>query len=149
MSKPNAEWAWDQGPIGRLIKIAHITLRRELEEQLKEVGLTYSQWSALAVISHFDGITSSELELILMIERSSITSLINGMVSKCLVVRREDPDDARYKHIYLTDDGKKLADQTQHFTRIVEDRVKAGFSPEEFETLRDLMIKMIGLFKKR
>jgi MarR family transcriptional regulator for hemolysin len=149
MSKPNAKWAWDQGPIGRIIKIAHVTLRRKLEEQLKEVGLTYSQWSALAVISHFDGITSSELELILMIERSSVTSLINGMVSKSLVVRREDPDDARYKHIYLTDEGKKLADQTQHFTRIVEDRVKAGFSPEEFETLRELLIKMIGLFKKR
>jgi MarR family transcriptional regulator, transcriptional regulator for hemolysin len=149
MSKPNANWAWDQGPIGRLIKIAHVTLRRELEEQLKEVGLTYSQWSALAVISHFDGITSSELELILMIERPSVTSLINGMVSKGLVVRREDPDDARYKHIYLTDDGKMMADQTQHFTRIVEDRVKAGFSLEEFETLRELLIKMIGLFKKR
>jgi MarR family transcriptional regulator for hemolysin len=149
MSKPNAKWAWDRGPIGRLIKIAHVTLRRELEEQLKEVGITYAQWSALAVISHFEGITSSELELILMIERPSVTSLINGMVSKGLVVRREDADDARYKHIHLTVDGKRLADQTQHFTQMVEDQVKAGFSPEEFETLRELLIKMIGLFKKQ
>jgi MarR family transcriptional regulator for hemolysin len=149
MANLNSEWAWDQGPIGRLIKVAYITLRRELEEQLKEVGLTHAQWSALTVISHFEGITSSELELILMIERPSVTSLINGMVSKNLVIRRDHPDDGRSKQIFLTEHGKKLAEQTKHFTQLIEDQVKAGFTQEEFETVRKLLIKMIGLFKEK
>lgn len=129
-----------------MIKVSYITLRREVEEQLKPMGLTHTQWSALGIIHHFPGITSSELELILMIERPSVTSLVNGLVKKRLVIRQDHPNDARYKQIFLTDEGKKLADQTQHFAQIVEDRVKAGMSPEEFETLKKLLVKMVGLF---
>lgn len=149
MSKPNADnadWSWDRGPIGRLVKTAHIVLRRELEEQLKQVDLTHAQWSALTVIRHFGVVTASELELILMIERPSVTSLINGMVRKGLVVRRSDPKDARFKQIFLTEKGKQLAEETQYFTRIIEDRVKEGLTQAEFEELRSLLIKMIGIF---
>lgn len=146
MNKPNEEWAWDRGPIGRTVKIAHITLRRQLEERLRETGLTHAQWNALAVIRHFDGITASQLERILMVERPSVTSLLNGLEKRGLVVRREHPEDGRYKLLHLTEAGRRLAEQTAHFTREIEDRVKAGMTEEEFETLRALLIKMIGLF---
>lgn len=145
-NKNNLPWEWNSGPIGRLVKVAYITLRREIEEQLKPIGLTHTQWSALGIINYFPGITSSELELILMIERPSVTSLINGLVKKGLVIRRDHPDDARYKQIFLTEEGESLAIQTQHFTKLVEDKVKDGLSPEEFEMLKTLLVKTVKLF---
>ncbi|CAG7630496.1 MarR family winged helix-turn-helix transcriptional regulator [Paenibacillus allorhizosphaerae] len=144
--KTASSWEWNNGPVGRLIKTTYITLRRELEKQLKPTGLSHTQWSALGTISHFPGVTSSELELILMIERPSVTSLINGLVNKKLVVRRDHPGDARSKQIFLTEAGQQLADETQHYAQIVEDRVKEGMSPEEFETLKALLVKTVGIF---
>lgn len=141
-------WQWDKGPIGRLVKTGYITLRREVEEQLRPTGLTHTQWSALGIIHHFPGITSSQMEHILMIERPSVTSLMNGLAGKGLIVRKDHPDDGRYKQIYLTDEGEKLAEETQHFSGIVENRVKEGMSETEFETLKSLLVKMVILFEK-
>lgn len=140
------EWQWDQGPIGRIVKTAYITLRREIEQLLRPVGLTHTQWSALGVLLHYPGITPSQLEQILMIERPSVTSLVNGLEGRGLVVRRVSPEDGRSKQIFLTDAGRKLAEETRHFAQIVEDRVKRGMTEDEFETLKALLVKMVSLF---
>ncbi|MCU6711936.1 MarR family transcriptional regulator [Paenibacillus sp. J5C_2022] len=142
------DWQWDKGPIGRLIKTGYITLRREVEELLRPLGLTHTQWSALSVIKHLPGISPSQLEPILMIERPSVTSLLNGLANKGLIIRKDHPKDGRYKLIYLTDEGLKLAEETQHFTTVVEERIKEGMTADEFETLKALMVKMVSLFAK-
>lgn len=141
-------WQWENGPIGRLVKTGYITLRREVEELLVPVGLTHTQWSALSVIRHYPGITPSQLEPILMIERPSVTSLMNGLEGKGYVIRKDHPSDGRSKQIFLTDTGRKMAEDTQHFTAILEERVKEGMTASEFETLKALLIKMVGLFEK-
>ncbi|TVY04165.1 MarR family winged helix-turn-helix transcriptional regulator [Cohnella terricola] len=142
------DWQWDKGPIGRLVKTGYVTLRREVEELLRPLGLTHTQWSLLSVIRHFPGISPSQLEPILMIERPSVTSLLNGLESKELIIRKNHPQDGRYKLIYLTETGLKLAEETQHFTTVVEERVKDGMTADEFESLKALLVKMVDLFAK-
>lgn len=142
------EWQWNNGPIGRLIKTSYITLRREVEELLRPLGLTHTQWSALSVIRHYPGITPSQLEPILMIERPSVTSLMNGLESKGFIFRKDHPSDGRSKQIYLTGAGLKMAEDTQHFTAVLEERVQAGMTAAEFDTLRALLIKMVGVFEQ-
>lgn len=117
-----------------------------MEEMLRPLGLTHTQWSALNVIRHFPGISPSQFEPILMIERPSVTSLLNGLAGKGYIVRKDHPKDGRYKLIYLTDAGLKLAEETQHFTAIVEERVKSGLTAEEFKSLNTLLVKMVKLF---
>ena len=131
-----------------MVKTGYISLRREMEELLRPLGLTHTQWSALGVIRHFPGISPSQLEPILMIERPSVTSLLNGLTSKGWIIRKDHPKDGRYKLIYLTDAGMKLAEETQHFTSVVEERIKEGMTADEFESLKALLVKMVGLFAK-
>lgn len=141
------KWKWDEGPIGRLVKTAYITLRRDLEEMLRPLGLTHTQWSALGIIRYVPGISPSQLEPILMIERPSVTSLLKGMESKGLIIRKDHPQDGRSKMIYLTDKGLKLAKETEAFTAILEERVKAGMTADEFETLKSLLVKLVRIFE--
>ena len=115
---------------------------------MRPLGLTHTQWSALGVIRHFPGISPSQLEPILMIERPSVTSLLNGLTRKGWIIRKDHPKDGRYKLIYLTDAGMKLAEETQHFTSVVEERIKEGMTADEFESLKTLLVKMVGLFPK-
>ncbi|TJY42903.1 MarR family transcriptional regulator [Cohnella pontilimi] len=141
------EWQWDNGPIGRLVKTTFITLRREVEKLLGPTGLTHTLWSALSVIRHFPGITPSQLEPILMIERPSVTSLLNGLENKGFIIRKDHPEDGRSKQIYLTEAGLKMAAETQHLTAVVEERVKVGMTKEEFETLKALLVKTVRIFE--
>lgn len=149
MSASSAEWQWDNGPIGRLVKVGYITLRREVEELLRPLGLTHTQWSALGIIRHYPGISPSQLEPILMIERPSVTSLLNGLAGKGFIIRKDHPQDGRSKQIYLTDTGLRLAEETQHFTTIVEERVQGGMTADEFETLKGLLVKMVSVIERR
>lgn len=57
------------------------------------------------------------------------------------------PKDGRYKLIHLSEEGEKLAVETQHFTSEVERQAKEGMTAEEFETLRRLLIKLVGVFE--
>jgi len=136
-------WIWNRGPVGRLLKIAHIAMRRELEALTRQAGLTATQWSALGVLYHFPGVTNADLETILSIERPSVTSLIQGMERKGWVVRREHPTDARSRQIFLTDEGKKLAEETLHFAETVDRKALRNFSGEEESLFRALLEKLI------
>jgi Transcriptional regulators len=141
-------WHYEHGPIGRLMKVGYILLRREMQDLLKASGLTHTQWSALGVLLHSPGITSSELEHILMIERPSVTSLMNGLEKRGLIEKRNDPKDGRSKQIFLTDAGLKLAEQTQHFGMEVEQRVKKAMADEDLEMLKKYLLKMIRALEK-
>lgn len=137
------QWEWNRGPLGRLVKIAYISLRREVEAMLRPLGLTHTQWSTLGILYHFPGLTNADLETILHIERPSVTSLINGMERKGWVTRKANPKDARSKLIYLTENGKALAESTMHFGRLVDQKVLRGFTEEEKLLLRKLLEKLI------
>lgn len=141
-------WHWETEPIGRLIRIANRALRRELRKQLKPFGMSPTQWSALGIIRSHPGVLASELEKMLSIERPSVTSLIQGLMKKKWVYRREHPDDGRYKLLYLTDKGEQMASETEYFAEIIDARVREKFSSDEFETLRRLLIKMIHSFEQ-
>lgn len=149
MMDEDLNWQWKEGPIGRLIKVGFITLRREMQDLLKSSGLTQTQWSALGVIRHYPGITSSELEHILMIERPSVTSLMNGLSKKGFVIRKGDTADGRYKRIFLTETGLLMAEQTQHFANEVEKKVKGSMEESDFEMLKLLLIKMVDALEQK
>lgn len=137
------KWEWDRGPTGRLVKIVYTALRRELERLAREAGLTASQWSALGVLYHFPGCTNSDLEAILLIERPSVTSLIQGMEKKGWVLRAADAQDGRAKRIYLTESGKALAEQTRSFAELADRKVLGALDEAEREELRRLLAKVI------
>lgn len=136
-------WEWERGPIGRLLKIAYTTLRRELERMTRQAGLTQAQWSALGILYHFPGSTNSDLERILLIERPSVTSLIKGMERRGWVARKDDPQDARSKRFYLTESGKALAEETRSLAELADRHVLGALTDDERAQLRKLLEKVI------
>jgi len=136
-------WEWNRGPIGRLLKIAYLAMRKELEVMTRQAGMTSTQWSALGVLYHYPGLTNADLEHFLHIERPSVTSLINGMEARGWVERKDHPKDARSKQLFLTPEGRALARDTRHFAEAVEEKMLGRFSPDEIAALRVLLEKII------
>jgi len=148
MTQQTPNWNYDQGPIGRLMKVGYTLLRREMQDLLREYGLSHTQWSALGILLHYPGITSSQLEDILMIEKPSVTSLMNGLEKRGLIVRKEDPRDGRSKQLFLTEAGHELAEQTKHFGAAVEEKVREAMADEDLELLKTGLLKLIGALEK-
>ncbi|WP_251550388.1 MarR family winged helix-turn-helix transcriptional regulator [Neobacillus muris] len=134
--------------ISRLVKVANRAIRKEMQDQLNSYGITPAQWSALGIIYKHPGLLASEVQTILLIERSSVTSLINGLVKRELVYREDHPDDGRYKRLYLTENGKELAHQTKHLARLIDEKIGSAYTSEEIQLLKKLLVKMVDKLEK-
>jgi DNA-binding MarR family transcriptional regulator len=133
--------------IGHLIKSVFFSMRREAERLLQPMGLTHTQWFALGILNKRPGLTHGELEKVLNIGRPSITSLVNGMVKNGWAMRKPNPDDARVKRIFLTEEGKQLAESTADLTWQVEQRMRESLTQDRLNLLRETLGNIMKRFE--
>jgi long-chain acyl-CoA synthetase len=82
-------------------------LAKQVEVALAPLDLSLPQYRVLALLA--DGSTaSSVLARKLAVSPPSVTAVVDGLVARELVVRRDDPDDRRRLTLLLTRDGKQL-----------------------------------------
>jgi DNA-binding MarR family transcriptional regulator len=125
------------------VKLAFVTMRREMEASLRSTGMTVTQWRALGVIFHRAIVTHSELVKQLEIEGPSVTSLVNGMERKGWVTRERSPSDARVKRLRLTARGRKMIEGAQEAMAPIERRMEATLTESGRLSLKKLMRTMI------
>lgn len=140
---PKGLFPWDsEDQIGSLVKLTSIGMRRHIHKALRPLGLTPQQGQTLRILQLFPGLTHSDLERTLCIEKSSVSSLINGMERRGWVVRRQHPEDARIKQIYLTEEGAMLAVEITSLVEGVKARLNSVLSDEETAILKMLLQKV-------
>lgn len=130
-----------------IVKVLYIMIRREIETALRPLGLTPQQGQALHALSHSPGLTNTELEHQLMIEKSSVTSLMNGMEKKGWVTRRSHPQDARMRQNELTEAGQQMHQAAHAAVEEVKQRSRSALTPEELEQLTSLLSKLNAVYR--
>jgi MarR family transcriptional regulator, transcriptional regulator for hemolysin len=88
-------WGEDPETLTHWIKLAFMTMRREIDAALGGSGMTLTQWRALGILRQAPGATHSHLVEQLEIEAPSVTSLVDGMEKKGWVKRERSAADAR------------------------------------------------------
>jgi len=132
------------------VKLAYVTMRREMEASLRKSGLTVTQWRALGVLFHKSAVTHSELVRQLEIEAPSVTSLVNGMERKGWVTQKRLAADARVKQLSLTLRGRDMIEGVRGATSPIEKRMAATLSADDRTALKRLLRTMIeGMRKSR
>lgn len=130
-----------------LVKLAYINIRREIETTMRPFGVTPQQSQSLYLLLMKPGSMNADLEKLLFIDKSSVTSLINGMVKKGWVVRQDHEKDARMKRIYLTAEGKELCERCSSAIEQVKNKANEVLTDEETETLQVLLKKIIKAYE--
>ncbi|WP_083220152.1 MarR family winged helix-turn-helix transcriptional regulator [Hoeflea olei] len=74
-------------------------------------GLRVPEWRVLACLTDWDGSMVTELARYAMIEQSRLTKIIIQMDKRGLVSRRSDPEDGRRVRVFLTDEGRTMAER--------------------------------------
>lgn len=82
-------------------------LARQVEIALAQVDLSLAQYRILILLDE-GKVVASALADRLAVSRPSITAVVDGLVTRGLVVRNNDPDDRRRVGHDLTDEGRRL-----------------------------------------
>lgn len=122
----------------RLMRVFQKMDRRAAEE-MKQWSLSVSRFDVLNHAGVRDGRTQQELADTLLVTKGNICQLLDGLEADGLLYRRRS---GRTNHIYLTDEGRNLREQS---VAIHEDRVEddmSALTPDEQQTLLNLLRKL-------
>lgn len=123
-------------PIGRLIYRTTMALKNYLENRLKPYDLTVEQYQILKSLSEENGIVQSRLCEIVMKSPANITRILDRLVRKGCVERRDNPEDRRSSLVFLTSVGDELLSKVIERLANCEAIVTAGLDTDHLENMR-------------
>lgn len=129
--------------IGRLLRRAHRSYSRRLQEKVADFDLTLAQYLHLRELWSQDGIAQNELSQRIGIEKASSTAVLEAMERNGLIERVRNADDRRKVNVRLTPDGWALQDSVKPAARLVATRAVAGLSRPELDQLFRLLDRVI------
>ncbi len=120
-------------------------MRKTLIDQiLKPHGVTRSQWWVLANLARNRTRTLSQVELgrVLDMGKASVGTLVQALEKTGLVARVPAPDDARAKHVMLTDKGLKKLQGMTEIAAPTNDQIIAGIDQKDLNVATRVLSTM-------
>lgn len=111
-------------------------------EELARFDLTQAQFDVLAHLIAQEGITQQELSEKLFVTKGNVCGLIGRLESRGLVERRCDPGDRRSNLLFLTESGRKLAEEVVPAHEEFVSAQMGALNPEEQQSLRTLLRRL-------
>ena len=137
-------WEKEHGgaPVKCILDVSK-NIRYYFDQSMSVNGLTSIQTRILGHLWHAEeegrSVFQREIEDVFRIKRSSVTSVLQTLERKGLIIRESIPEDARVKKLILTDTARKMQVCTYHVLCEIEQEVRSLFTDEEFLQFLDYM----------
>lgn len=135
-TNPRREFAFLIHDVARLLKTY-------ADQQVRQYGMTRSQWAVLVRLQRTEGLKQSELAEILDLQPISLTRLLDRLCANGLIERRPDPEDRRANRLFLTPAAKPVMEGLGRLGGEVMTTVLEGIDLETVE----LMLGKLGIAK--
>ena len=90
-----------------------------------------------------EGLSQVELAQRMMVEKASLTSVLQAMEKSGLILRTRNADDHRKVNIFLTAAGRRLKEKVLPLGAGINRRAARGRSAEEVRKLRILLARVM------
>lgn len=130
--------------VGYLMRRVLTLVALEVERQLQSSDLTNAQWVPLFKLSMGQASTVAELARVCHLDAGAMTRLLDRLEAKGLCRRVRSRADRRVVNIELTDAGRIAAADIPVVLSRVQNAHLAGFSVQEFETLKSFLRRILG-----
>jgi DNA-binding MarR family transcriptional regulator len=129
--------------VGYLTRYAHRAFAKALAGELAPHDILGGQWSVLRVLWEQEGLSQVDLAERMRVEKASLTSVLDAMERRKLIVRTRNSDDRRKVNINLTSHGRGLKGQLLPYGVSINRRATRGMSATEVDQLRGLLARVI------
>ncbi|MDL2281359.1 MarR family transcriptional regulator [Selenomonadales bacterium OttesenSCG-928-I06] len=115
----------------------------------RENSIHRGQGKLLYIILNNDGISQKEIVHLLDIRPSSVGELVSKLEQQGFVEKRANEEDKRVSNIFLTEAGRKVAEEAIQERENTSDELFSGLLPEEQEKLGELLDKLAASLKEK
>ncbi|MUL82671.1 MULTISPECIES: MarR family winged helix-turn-helix transcriptional regulator [unclassified Mycolicibacterium] len=115
----------------------------EVNESVKEHGVTTAQIGVLRQLTNQPGLSGAELARRLLITPQGVQLALTALEKRGLVERKQDPQHGRILQVFLTDEGRAVASAVVADAVAAHDRVFGVLTDEEQEQLKALLRRVI------
>lgn len=129
--------------VGYLMRRILALLSQDIEREMEPTGLTNAQWAPIFKLYLGHASTVAELARECDHDAGSMTRLLDRLEAKELCQRVRSTDDRRVVNIELTPAGVAAAQDIPVILSKVQNDYLAGFSEEEWQTLRGYLRRML------
>ncbi len=132
-----------------LIRDTRLLLTSQIEALVAKQGIPLRIWFPLRALYRKEGITQRELGRMLGFGDAHAGVIVRVMQRLKLVRRQKSQVDRRRIDLFLTDAGRKAAQETLRQMRAVNDKIVEGFSAAEAQMFRSLLLRAHANLKTR
>jgi DNA-binding MarR family transcriptional regulator len=115
----------------------------EVNESVKDHGVTTAQIGVLRQLTNQPGLSGAELARRLLITPQGVQLALTALEKRGLVERKQDPQHGRILQVFLTDEGRAVASAVVADAVAAHERVFGVLSEEEQEQLKALLRRVI------
>ncbi|MFP8777249.1 MarR family winged helix-turn-helix transcriptional regulator [Hydrogenophaga sp. RWCD_12] len=128
--------------VGFLMKRVMLSLSQQMDQRLALYDLTTAQWSPLMRLKKEGPCTVAELARYQPIDAGAMTRLLDRLEKKGLCKRTRSLEDRRVVQVELTPEGHAALRNVPAMLSEVLNLHLAGFSEDEWNTLRNLLRRL-------
>ncbi|MGM9425213.1 MarR family winged helix-turn-helix transcriptional regulator [Hydrogenophaga sp. MI9] len=128
--------------VGFLIKRVMLSMSQQIDRRLASHDLTTAQWSPLMRLKKDGPSTVAELARCQAMDAGAMTRLLDRLEKKGLCKRTRSVEDRRVVQVDLTPEGHAALRNVPAMLSEVLNLHLAGFSEDEWNTLRHLLRRM-------
>ena len=117
--------------VGYQLKRAQHALRIQMDNALREVGLTTPQYAALSAIEETPGLSGNKIARRCFVTPQTMNLILANLESAGLIVRHPHPEYGRILQAYLTPVGENRLRESHHKIGAIEERMVADFTEDQ------------------
>ncbi|WFB10932.1 MarR family winged helix-turn-helix transcriptional regulator [Streptomyces sp. LX-29] len=130
--------------IGYLLGRSHALIRSRAELAFAEKGLSVKEYGVLCILHAEESSSQQALAERLGVDRTTMSSTVDGLVRRSLVRRTRNPRDRRAYRVWMTAEGYRTAEEIEERAAAIDKEFTDRLSEDEARRLKELLGKLIA-----
>src|SRR6202012_785275 len=131
--------------LGRNMNELRMQFRKYMQGKVRnlDLHLTYEMLEVMICLWRQDGVNQQLIADITLRDKSAMTYLVDNLIKRKMITRKEDERDRRNKLIYLTAEGRQLQETLQPWVAEMYDPATSNVDTSSLITGKELIESMI------
>jgi DNA-binding MarR family transcriptional regulator len=128
--------------LGYLIKEVQQDIRKKMDKCLQSINLTTPQYSVLAELQEFSGLSNADLSRKSFVTPQTMNLIVQKLEERKLINRTDSKTHGKIMNTEITSEGIELLTKAHKIVIDVQQGIFGGLSSEESATLSVILMKL-------